>query len=147
MKGPNKYPLFFRCIWGWLWRVPSQGYHHFPYDSSQKYIQIPSVLLIVTLRSTPASEQSLFRHFFFKNQSWISAEIHSQQYPQLHLFSQFKNPQLVKCQEISISTEQENIHTYTASGCLVVVSPRQVKARFNQMRGWQTMAKLRRDLS
>ena len=19
------------CIWGWLWRVPSQGYHHFPY--------------------------------------------------------------------------------------------------------------------
>ena len=21
-----------RCIWGWLSRVPSQGYHHFPYD-------------------------------------------------------------------------------------------------------------------
>ena len=22
-----------RCIWGWLLRVPSQGYHHFPYVS------------------------------------------------------------------------------------------------------------------
>ena len=24
---------YIRCIWGWLLRVPSQGYHHFPYDS------------------------------------------------------------------------------------------------------------------
>ena len=23
---------YIRCIWGWLLRVPSQGYHHFPYD-------------------------------------------------------------------------------------------------------------------
>ena len=27
---PNRYPL--RWIWGWLQRVPSQGYHHFPND-------------------------------------------------------------------------------------------------------------------
>ena len=26
----NRYPL--RWIWGWLQRVPSQGYHHFPND-------------------------------------------------------------------------------------------------------------------
>ena len=36
LKGdiPNKCPLYktVRCIWGWLLRVPSQGYHHFPYD-------------------------------------------------------------------------------------------------------------------
>ena len=24
---------YIRCIWGWLLRVPSQGYHHFPYES------------------------------------------------------------------------------------------------------------------
>ena len=24
---------YISCIWGWLLRVPSQGYHHFPYDS------------------------------------------------------------------------------------------------------------------
>ena len=24
--GPNKYPRDIRCIWGWLLRVPSQGY-------------------------------------------------------------------------------------------------------------------------
>ena len=32
----GKYPInthYIRCIWGWLLRVPSQGYHHFPYDS------------------------------------------------------------------------------------------------------------------
>ena len=25
---------YLRCIWGWLWllRIPSQGYHYFPYD-------------------------------------------------------------------------------------------------------------------
>ena len=23
---------YIRCIWGWLLRVPSQGYHHFPYE-------------------------------------------------------------------------------------------------------------------
>ena len=29
------YPInthYIRCIWGWLLRVPSQGYHHFPYE-------------------------------------------------------------------------------------------------------------------
>ena len=29
------YPIntqYIRCIWGWLLRVPSQGYHQFPYD-------------------------------------------------------------------------------------------------------------------
>ncbi len=25
---------YIRCIWGWLLRGPSQGYHYFPYDSS-----------------------------------------------------------------------------------------------------------------
>ena len=30
--GPNKYPRDIRCIWGWLLRVPSQGYHHFSYE-------------------------------------------------------------------------------------------------------------------
>ena len=29
------YPInthYIRCIWGWLLRVPCQGYHHFPYE-------------------------------------------------------------------------------------------------------------------
>ncbi len=29
------YPMnthYIRCYWGWLLRVPSQGYHHFPFD-------------------------------------------------------------------------------------------------------------------
>ena len=30
---PNKYPLYKVCIWSRLLRVPSQGYHQFPYDS------------------------------------------------------------------------------------------------------------------
>ena len=32
---PGIYPInthYIRCIWGWLLRVPSQGYHHFPYE-------------------------------------------------------------------------------------------------------------------
>ena len=28
--GPNKYPRVISCIWGWLLRIPSQGYHIFP---------------------------------------------------------------------------------------------------------------------
>ena len=32
MITPNKYPLFFRCIWGWL-RIPSQGNQHFSRDA------------------------------------------------------------------------------------------------------------------
>ena len=32
LKGdiPNNYT---RCMWGWLLRVPSHGYHHFPYEN------------------------------------------------------------------------------------------------------------------
>ena len=29
-----------RCIWGWLLRVPSQGYHHFSYDNSRKCLRM-----------------------------------------------------------------------------------------------------------
>ena len=25
---------YIRCLWGWFLRVPSQGYHHFPYDNN-----------------------------------------------------------------------------------------------------------------
>ena len=33
----NKYPLYYiRCIWGWLLRVPSQGYQPFSYESGVK---------------------------------------------------------------------------------------------------------------
>ena len=30
---PTKYPVYARCIWGWLWmvQVPPQEHHHFPY--------------------------------------------------------------------------------------------------------------------
>ena len=37
---PNKYH-YIRGIWGLLLRVPSQGYHHSPYDTLQGTIPCP----------------------------------------------------------------------------------------------------------
>ena len=36
-------PHYIRCIWGWSLRVPSQGYHHFPYDYRVRIISMDSM--------------------------------------------------------------------------------------------------------
>ena len=32
---------YIRCIWGWLLRIPSPMYHHFPYDSTSWWLNQP----------------------------------------------------------------------------------------------------------
>ena len=41
MRKPPSSPMntyCIRCIWGWLLRVASQGYHHFPYQKTGRHL-------------------------------------------------------------------------------------------------------------
>ena len=60
--GPNKYQQKIRCIWGWWLRVPSQGYHHFPYPKNHGISK-----LVVWRSQTPAKNTS--KTLFFAESS------------------------------------------------------------------------------
>ena len=58
-----------RCIWGWLLRVPSQGYHHFPHGkklsnyqihkTSEVLLQTPWILFDGTKQKAPDLKRNI----------------------------------------------------------------------------------------